>query len=51
MKELLYAKIQPFGYLPEFNKIYKERTLIVEIDDDPEPMILCIKNKCREIVA
>ncbi len=51
MKELLYAKIQPFGYLPEFNKIYKEKLLVVEIDDTPEEMILCVRDRCEEIVA
>lgn len=51
MKELLHVRVQAFDYIPGWNEIYKERILIVEVDDDPEPMILCIKNKCREIVA
>ncbi len=51
MKELLHVRIQAFDYIPDWDRIYKEKLLVVEIDDEPESMILCIKDKCEEIVA
>jgi len=51
MKELLHVRIQAFDYIPDWDRIYKEKLLIVEIDDSPEEMILCKNGKCEEIVA